>query len=119
MSTEIKNTLFRFATMRAPQLSDDKNKENRFVFRKNDVPIGVFDNAVSSRNSTTTKWSAMKTAAVNFAKLDENSIKNLDINLYDFSIWLARNKASCSETDLQSKVDAVVLVSPQNYFNKL
>ncbi len=27
MSTEIKNTLFRFVTMRVPQLSDDKNKE--------------------------------------------------------------------------------------------
>ena len=31
MSTEIKNTLFRFITMRAPELLNEKNTEKKFV----------------------------------------------------------------------------------------
>ncbi|HEX8574880.1 MAG TPA: hypothetical protein VF677_01160 [Flavobacterium sp.] len=33
MSTPIKNTLFRFVTMRAPELSNENQKDKRFIFR--------------------------------------------------------------------------------------
>ena len=50
MNTEIKNTLFRFVTMRAPQLTDDKNSDLRFVFRNKSFNDGFFDNALKTKN---------------------------------------------------------------------
>ena len=56
MKTEIKNTLFNFVTMRAPQLLDDNEKYIRFVLRDKKLINGVFDNAVRNRLAGITKW---------------------------------------------------------------
>jgi hypothetical protein len=65
MSTEIKNTLFRFVTNRPPQLSDDIGKEKRFVFRNEKLEKGFFENAVTIKTRET-KWDAMVLASDNF-----------------------------------------------------
>ena len=51
MSTEVKNTLFRFVTMRAPELSDEKQKDKRFIYRNFEKAVGPtpFDDAVAGR----------------------------------------------------------------------
>lgn len=48
MSTEIKNTLFRFVTMRAPELTDENSKEKRFVIRNATAQNSVFDLSVAA-----------------------------------------------------------------------
>lgn len=103
MSTEIKNTLFRFVTMRSPELSEEKNKDKRFVYRSAGVK-GVFDTAVANRDNKT-KWEAMK--GVNFTPASEATIKaSVREELYDFAIWIARNKYSATDAELMDNVPA-------------
>lgn len=103
MSTEIKNTLFRFVTMRSPELSEETNKDKRFVYRAAGVN-GVFDTAVANRGNKT-KWQAMK--GVSFTPATEAAIKgSVREELYDFAIWIARNKYSFSDADLLNQIPA-------------
>jgi hypothetical protein len=110
MSTEIKNTLFRFVTMRAPELSDEKNITNRFLYREKDKPSGaarVFDQAILNKTTLEEKWIALKERAVTFstnALETEEDCKNINEALYEFAIWLARNKTTYNESDLRTKI---------------
>lgn len=106
MSTEIKNTLFRFVTMRAPELSDESLKEKRFVFRN--AQVSYFDQAVNSNSSAVTNWQAMQTAARTFTPFTEETLKAaVDSNFIEFSIWIARNKHSFKASELLSKLNAL------------
>jgi hypothetical protein len=66
MSTEIKNTLFRFVSMRAPELTDDNKSKDGFIFRDDTVKKGDFDAAITNLTAGTSKWQALKTAANSF-----------------------------------------------------
>ncbi|NJM78991.1 MAG: hypothetical protein HC854_04000 [Flavobacterium sp.] len=66
MSQEIKNTLFRFVTMRAPELSNEETQEKRFVKRPTQITVKSFDLAVKNKPTTTTKWAAMQNYASTF-----------------------------------------------------
>jgi hypothetical protein len=106
MSTEIKNTLFRFVTMRAPELSDEKNITNRFLYRQ-DKPEGAvrsFDEAVLKKPSLMTKWNAMKVNLATFPALKSDEECKKRFAIYDFAVWLARNRTSYDEGDLLLKV---------------
>ena len=63
MSQNIKNTLFRFVSMRAPELLDETNQQEGFIYREDSAAKGIFDTAVSNLTGGTTKWQAMKEAA--------------------------------------------------------
>lgn len=109
------NTLFRFVTMRAPELSDEKSKSKRFVFRNHKNYSSSFDQAVKSRSSELTCWQAMQVLAETFTPLTEESIKiNVDSNLLEFAIWVSRNKHSFSTKNMLEKMaDLSNLVSPE------
>jgi len=103
MSTEIKNTLFRFVTMRSPELSEETNKDKRFVYRSTAFK-GVFDTAVSNRGNKT-KWKAMKD--LSFTPATEAAIKGtVREELYNFAIWIARNKYSYDDAELLNQIPA-------------
>ena len=112
MSSEIKNTLFRFVTMRAPELSDEKNIQNRFLYRSEKIKCGkrIFDTAIITRAVNVTKWNAMKSVSATFA---DEALQNVEacraINpeLYDFAIWLARNRYSYSDEELISHINNI------------
>ncbi|WP_193553761.1 hypothetical protein [Flavobacterium silvisoli] len=97
MSTEIKNTLFSFVTMRAPGLVDDKSKQNRFVFRQKELS-GPFDEAVANRGSST-KMEVMKSVVPNPLFTSEKALYELSSGLYDFSIWIARNRSDFNKEE--------------------
>lgn len=102
MSTEIKNTLFRFVTMRSPELSEEKNKDKRFVYRSaNGV---TFDNAVANRPSNKTKWQSMVDASPSFGAISEENLKSINAELYVLAVWMAKNKYSYTEADLKKEV---------------
>ncbi|WP_298901161.1 hypothetical protein [uncultured Psychroserpens sp.] len=94
MSTEIKNTLFRFVSMRAPELTDDNKPLDGFVFRDDGVTKGAFDTAVASLTDSASKWQAMKTAAASFEALSVEAIKKIDPALYELSVSIAKNRLS-------------------------
>lgn len=107
MSTEIKNTLFRFVTMRSPELSEEANKDKRFVYRGAGV-TGVFDTAVTNRGNKT-KWQAMK--GVSFTPATEATIKtSVNEKLYSLAVWIAKNKYSYVDSEVKNKLSEL----PQN-----
>lgn len=109
MNTSIKNTLFRFATHRAPELSQEEGLDKRFIFRNTEGidPINLpFDNAVADPNRTMSKWQAM--AEVAFTdKLTKDEVKGVNKSLWDLAVWIARNKHSFTTQELVQKISAV------------
>ena len=86
MSTPIKNTLFRFVTMRAPELSDENQKDKRFIFR-NQISLSVFDNGIKSKDSAITNAQALQSVATVFTPLTEKTLKeNIGSDYLDFAI---------------------------------
>ena len=108
MSTEIKNTLFRFVTMRAPELSDENLKEKRFVFRNTAALSSVFDLSVTAKSNRSTNWQAMQNAAITFVPLTEKTLKTkVETDFLEFSIWVARNKRAFTTEELLGKLDGL------------
>ncbi|WP_299119570.1 hypothetical protein [uncultured Tenacibaculum sp.] len=97
MSKPIKSNLFRFVTLRSPQLID--NKELGFISFPEDQ--GLSNKALTAIDGVTTE-AARKTALLNAYKTDFRpfvsrlNVKNADSELYRFSLWLGRNKSSLS-----------------------
>ena len=93
MDTEIKSTLFRFVNMKAPELNSDHETKPNFITQSLENK-GVFNEAVENLPEGTTKMSALQNEALDFSAsaLDTDGLKNLNTELYDFSVWLAKNK---------------------------
>jgi hypothetical protein len=115
-SSQASQTLFRFVSVRNPQLTDESGKDKRFIFRpavvKNQAAtINVFDAAVV-QTGTSTKIQLLAAAAPAFklsaAYLNkEQAVETLvGATMYAFSIWLARNRDSFTNTELLAKVQA-------------
>ncbi|WP_139420859.1 hypothetical protein [Chryseobacterium mulctrae] len=97
-------TLFRFAAMRNPELSDPKNKERRFIFRslqaKNTSKI---DPNVTS--STDLKSLFKNPSAINLTVHTEGSLKTLYPDFYDFAVWVARNKSTATKQEFDVQIE--------------
>lgn len=96
-------TLFRFAAMRNPELSDPKNLDRRFIFRgtvaKNESKI---DSHLTSSNSLN---SILKNpASIGLTIHTENSLKIIYEDFYDSVIWVARNKSTTKKEEFDDKV---------------
>ncbi|HLP63267.1 hypothetical protein [Flavobacterium sp.] len=110
MSTEIKNTLFRFVTMRAPELSNEEGIKSRFVFmdpRLLPTEVRTFEDAVLNRPNTQTKWEAMSETTLSFVPKKETELKDFSRKIYDFSVWVAKNKRNFSYHELLQKLHAL------------
>lgn len=96
-------TLFRFAAMRNPELSDPKNKEKRFIFRgkkaKDDSKI---DSNLNSSNNL--NLILRKPSAINLTVHSEDSLKTLYLKFYDFAVWVARNKSTATKQEFDKQV---------------
>jgi len=96
-------TLFRFAAMRNPELSDPKNKERRFIFRgkkaKDDSKI---DSNLNSSNNL--NLILRKPSAINLTVHSEDSLKTLYSKFYDFAIWVARNKSIATKQEFDKQI---------------
>ena len=119
MSTEIKNTLFRFVSMRAPELVENTKQSDRFIFRSDNIIKGSFDTAISNMQEGASKWQTLKTASETFEPLTVDQIKALDTKLYDFSVWAAKNRNFFSETDLDIKREGVTAIEDTKILGQL
>lgn len=86
MNTEIKSTLFRFVNYRAPELIAEVESNPNLTIQKSE-DFGVFNAAIQNIPAGTTKATALRNAADNFASqaLDLNGLKALNTELYSFS----------------------------------
>lgn len=104
MSTTNQNngsqTLFRFATMRNPQLSDPKNKTRRFIFRNYSTQKGVIDPRVEAGETLQKVCETISGLTV----ATEQSLKALYPEFYEMAVWTARNKSTATKEEFDAKL---------------
>lgn len=125
MSNEIKNTLFRFVSMRAPELTTEHDKSLGFITQ----PIaanGIFNQAIDTKPEGMTKLERLQETAADFTSLPVDQIKSLNQSLYDFSVWLAKNKGKATTAEIADKsqgatalTDAVLANIWQNLYYQI
>lgn len=97
-------TLFRFISLRAPELSKKEEQTKRFVFHP-DNTTGVFFNAVKDKPADQTKWQAMEIASKSFdAFKNVSEIERLNPDFSAVSDWIALNRSQFSVEDLSQKI---------------
>ncbi|WP_426476647.1 hypothetical protein ACP3T3_15105 [Chryseobacterium sp. CBSDS_008] len=115
-------TLFRFVSLRNPELSDDTKQDKRFIVAPQDLKN---DNAfyVPVVNGAGTKQKLLQTCAANYVNnperisADPNSSNSLEgfkrtyKAYYTFGTWLAKNKNTCTYEEVLAK--KAVLTDPQ------
>ncbi|WP_185289637.1 carboxypeptidase-like regulatory domain-containing protein [Chryseobacterium lactis] len=105
MSTINKNnvsqTLFRFATIRNPQLSNPDNKKRRFIFRDYSTQKGVIDPRVEAGESLQKVCGGISGLTI----ATEQSLKTLYPAFYDMAVWVARNKSTATKEEFDAKLN--------------
>ncbi|WP_099098823.1 hypothetical protein [Tenacibaculum agarivorans] len=89
----IKSNLFRFVTLRSPQLPDEKSKEFAFVALEN-KDVSIAHRATQGITDQKQKQTALEQAykdPMQFLPI-ENALELRKTKLYQFSSWLMRNK---------------------------
>lgn len=95
MSETVKNTFFRFVTLRSPELVPEKDKKDYHVHHPNPTGEGFFSTQLASPAATPAQQSAaMKQRATSFSALSNtDALKTLvGQSFFDFSVWLAKNR---------------------------
>lgn len=107
MDTEIKNTLFRFVNMKAPELCSEIESKPNFITQNPEE--GYFFEAINSIPLGNTKRDALLAAAEGFSDeaISVNNIKDQNEELYYFSIWLAKNKRQATNSEIETQVNLV------------
>ena len=97
MSTEIKNTLFRFVSMRVPEALEKDQVNIRFVLHP-DLSQSLFLQAIKTIPAGKTKKLVIAERSSSFASQSlttRESVKALiPANLYDFAVWLSANRTT-------------------------
>lgn len=110
MKQNIKNTLYRFVTMRAPELISDAQKAVGFVqFPTNET--SAFLTPVSQATTPETKKQALDTAIAGYTPTyaSKKELKEANTYLYDFATWLTSNRSKFSLEEITEKVDEFYL----------
>src|SRR5690606_522703 len=97
-------TLFRFISLRAPELSKKEEQTKRFVFHP-DNTTGVFFDAVKNKPAEQTKLKAMQIASESFSAFkDVSEIERLNPEFFAVSDWIALNRSHFSIDELSQKI---------------
>jgi hypothetical protein len=89
-------TLFRFVSLRNPQLTETKDKNLGFIHRPKGA-TGIFDTAVAGRPAKASKFGEMKRAASGFSNLGFESEKKIEEGVFRDLLIIGR-KLSKKET---------------------
>ena len=110
MSTEIKNqnTLFRFVSLRNPELVKKKKIKTGFVLHPS-LQTSIFQINML-RRTTGTKWQNLQNTATtfNFIK-DEIQLENNSKTIFKQAIWLTENKNSNDVKEFEKLVTTTLL----------
>ncbi|MEM6685398.1 MAG: hypothetical protein AAF617_06335 [Bacteroidota bacterium] len=101
METPVKNQLFKFITLRNPQLIAEQDKDPGFVF----YPVGEANRFYDAVNGLpeNQKAAALTTASSGFSAMaTKTEVRARYTDLYDFSDWLMRNKNSLSFASIEA-----------------
>jgi len=120
MSQNIKNNLFRFVTLRNPQLIEEKDKKTGFIYHphvdNSEEDSGVFISAIDGIDDKDKKQALIK-ASDNFkdgelAFEKKADVREFNTELYNFSSWLMRNKNALSYVEIIANSNNVKALFP-------
>lgn len=106
MSTEVKNqtTLFRFVSLRSPQLSKKEDFSIRFLSNPN-LENDPFYIAYLNKEENQSNFEVLSEEAVNFnAFRNLTEIKDENEEIFDLSDWFSSNKSKIDSRNLETKV---------------
>ncbi|MEM9680225.1 MAG: hypothetical protein AAF901_07860, partial [Bacteroidota bacterium] len=105
MSQNIKNNLFRFVTLRNPQLIEEKDKQLGFIYHP-DETTGEFYASLRSASQGEEKQELLskKASFESSAFKTKKNVRDVNLNLYNFSSWLMRNKNALSYAEILDNV---------------
>lgn len=104
----IKTDLFRFTTLRTPQLIDHSRKELGFIFHPNSNEsffLKDFTQNVEIDRSSLDLLSGKFSSMNNY-----QSIRQINIPLYEFGLWLSRNKNKLQYNELSNKLKPLIIL---------
>ncbi|WP_298418818.1 hypothetical protein [uncultured Kordia sp.] len=107
MKEPIAQTLFRFISLRNPDISEENGQEKRFISPSENATKSVFYAAVEGRDENTSKWQALINAAKDFKALSKEELKAVDSKLFEFSEWLVKNRVAYKSEELISKIEGL------------
>lgn len=101
-------TLFRFVSLRNPERIERTVKDIKFISQPETLQTGVFYDAIQNRPPEMSKKEALLDAASTFNGLEsENEVRLLNADLYDFSVWLTKNRSTYTEEELDDKITGI------------
>ncbi|MDF2551937.1 MAG: hypothetical protein K0R77_1212 [Chryseobacterium sp.] len=99
-------TLFRFAAMRNPELSDPKNLERRFIFREKAIADeSLFDEGVELGKTLQTICREVSQQQPTFIYKETDLKSAYGSDFYDLAVWVARNKSTATKEEFDKKID--------------
>jgi len=114
MSTEIKNTLFRFVTMRAPELVDERKGKRTFV-RHPDLGqcfyIQYFDDYPTISKKVTLKNASAYLQTLNTTFKNREDVQSYtngslpENDFFEFATWLTANRTKFTLEELDKKIN--------------
>ncbi len=108
MSKEIKQNLFRFVTLRNPQLIEDKKEHPGFVYHPSEDYDGSAYRTMLTETDVASKKALSKVVSDEFTPLKgRKGVKDYSQAMYDFSLWLMRNKNHLSYQSIKSNAEGV------------
>ncbi|WP_298417865.1 hypothetical protein [uncultured Kordia sp.] len=115
MKQNIKNTLYRFVTMRAPELIGGLEKALGFV----QFPVNETSNFINPASQATTpeaKKQAIETAIAGYTPnfSSKKDLENNNVYFYHFAIWLTSKRTKFTLEEITTKVDS--FYAPQSTY---
>lgn len=98
MSEQIKSTVFRFATLRAPELLTEQEKNDYHIHHPDPTAQGFFAHELDSPAETpAAQRTALKAKAVTFPSPFKTTAEvkaAVGTPFFDYAVWLAKNRAA-------------------------
>ncbi len=117
MSTEIKNTLFRFVTMRAPKLLEKEIIKKTFVqypeLKEGSKHLSLFLQAIKKPTEGKTKKEILISVANDFETISLKTREDIfekslfSKEFFNFAVWLTSNRTSFSIQELEIEINKI------------
>lgn len=130
MNTKVKNTLFRFVTMRTPELLEQE-QVNQYFVKHPEAELesfidstSVFLNSISQLDTNQSRKNVLNTSSTSFVenslKKKEETVSNglVHSRMYDFAIWLSKNRTTFSIERLNEQLANPILGIPNPNANQ-
>ncbi|MFT3794144.1 hypothetical protein [Flavobacterium sp.] len=112
-SPKNQTTLFRFQTLRSPELTDKQNQDIRFVFHPynpddEESLTGIFIEAVNTKPPTQPVWTALVGAIDDFVAFQSSKeLEDFNDTFNTKAVWLSRNRSKFTPQQILEKLEPV------------